>query len=583
MKTRKLAKGIALLAVVLLLLVSTLAGCGNSKKPTLTRNGINSNFDVNNPTDATKNSMSAADLEKIADMLISVYAADYNTQAMLVAAQRGYDMTDANFKDSDVKVGELGSGDPVAIARNVLTKANDKADADKKVDPAVIARFNQQDLSSVVDCFKKSVETSRSTGVLNWIGVALGWMTNTLCFGSYFVGICLFAVVIEILMLPFAIKQQKNSIRQASLRPKEMAIRNKYKGRNDQVSMQKLQQEIQDFYQRENFSPFSGCLPLVIQLPIIMALYSIIINPLQYVLGQGQGVVSAFTTYCTTARAAGGLGFSVSGNGSGSTIALLSEFIEQKLSLDGLNGFAFFSNGGDIAGALGEAFTKLPNFSIFGVNFGLIPSFESFSILLLVPVLTFVTYFGTSKLNRKFMYQPATNEGADARQTACSNNIMDVTMPLMSTVFTFMVPALVGVYWIFRSLVGLLKQFIIAKLMPLPTFTEEDYKAAAREMAGSKKAAKKTGTPGKVRSLHYIDDEDFEDTRERGLKRRAALEEAEREKQAQMPQKSNKTPFAAAPMKKDDRKSEEKADAEQTTESADANGESTDNEKNDQE
>ena len=555
MKTRNLAKRIVLLAVIALLLASVLVCCGKSAKKTLTVGTISAE---------TENGLKAEQLKDSADMLASVYATDFDTQAMLVAATGGYDMTDVNFDDKKVGTDQLPAQPEKSVeyAKNVINKANEKAKADNKAEWKP-DEFNEYDLKTLVNAFQTKVDTTPATGILNWIGVALGWMTNTLCFGSYFVGICLFAVIIEVLMLPFAIKQQKNSIRQASLRPKEMAIRNKYKGRNDQVSMQKMQQEIQEFYQRENFSPFSGCLPLLIQLPIIMALYSIIINPLQYVLGQGQGVVAAFTTFCTTAKAAGGLGLTVGGNGS--TIALLSEI--SKEALVGLNDFAFFSNSADVMDTLTQAFAKLPDFSILGVNFGLMPNLENFNILLLVPVLTFATYFGTSKLNRKFMYQPATNEGADAKQAACSNSIMDVTMPMMSTVFTFMVPALVGVYWIFRSLVGLLKQFIISRLMPLPTFTEEEYKAAAREMAG-KKTVKKSENPGRVRSLHYIDDEDFEDTRERGLARRAAMEAAEREKQEQA--KSDKTPFAASPMK-EDRRSEGK------------NSDKTDNENNNQE
>ena len=573
MKTRKIAGRIVLVMIATLLMVSTLVSCGKSNQPTLAVGDIlmqteQVTGDDGQSTQVIKNGLQSEMLKSIANMLSSVYTTDFNTQSMLVAAQRGYDMTADGFDDKNL--GDAHPENAVQYAKNVITKANDKAAADKKVDgwdPANTA-FNEYDLVTLVKAFQTTVDTTPAKGILNWIGVALGWITNTLCFGSYFFGICLFAVIIEILMLPFAIKQQKNSIRQASLRPKEMAIRNKYKGRNDQVSMQKMQQEIQEFYQRENFSPFSGCLPLVIQLPIIMALYSIIINPLQYVLGQGQGVVSAFTTYCTTARAAGGLGMAAASNGS--TIALLSGAPD----LGGLSSFAFFSNGADVAKSM-EAI-RVPDFTIAGVNFGLNPDFANFNILLLVPILTFATYFITSKLNRKFMYQPATNEGADARQTACSNNIMDVSMPLMSTVFTFMVPALVGVYWMFRSLVSLLKQFIISRLMPLPTFTEEDYKAAAREMAG-KKTVKKSANPGKVRSLHYIDDEDFEDTRERGLKRRAALEEAEREKQAQQPAKSDKTPFAASPIKAD-RKNEKKAEND-----AEENANQNDNEKNDQE
>ena len=68
----------------------------------------------------------------------------------------------------------------------------------------------------------------------------------------------------------------------------------------------------------------------------------------------------------------------------------------------------------------------------------------------------------------------------------------------------------------FKQLLGILKQIILAKVMPVPTFTEEEYKAAEREYAGKQKAKKnseKDPNKPKVRSLHHIDDDDFEDTR----------------------------------------------------------------------
>ena len=119
--------------------------------------------------------------------------------------------------------------------------------------------------------------------ILTWIGQALRWVESWS--GSYMVALLIFSLVVEIIFLPFDIKQQKNQIKQAKLRPKEMAIRNKYKGRDDQATRQKMQMEIQEFYQKENYNPMSGCLPLLIQLPIIMALYGIVINPLKYVVG----------------------------------------------------------------------------------------------------------------------------------------------------------------------------------------------------------------------------------------------------------------------------------------------------------
>ena len=565
MKTKNLTKRIVTLAAVMLLIMAVLVGCGSSKAKTLSVGNITVDMQVNG--------LNAEEISKVATMLSSVYSADYDTQEMLIAASRGYDMTVEGFDDSKVDP-NVNNGLNMEAVKNVITKSNDKATAANKIDVTYLDRINEADVNTLIGAFKVTVDTASAGGfwdpILTGIGAVLRWITNTLCFGSYFVGICLFAVIIEVLMLPFAIKQQKNSIRQAKLRPKEMAIRNKYKGRNDQVTMQKMQQEIQEFYQRENFSPYSGCLPLLIQLPIIMALYNIIIDPLHYVLGQGAGISQALATFATTARAAGGAGLTL-GNSNG-TIAILSEIKRGAIDLGGLGDFAFFTNGSEVLNSLNAIVSKIPNFTIGGINFGLNPSTANW-VLLLVPVLTFATYFFTSKLNRKIAYQPAVNEGADARQVACSNTMMDVTMPAMSTFFTFMVPALVGVYWIFRSLVSLAKQFIISKVMPLPKFTEEDYKAAEREMKG-KKVVKKSNNVGKVRSLHHIDDEDFDDTRERALARKAAIEEREREEQMQ---KAEKTPFAAMPLKEDRKKGRKATETDQNEETPENNDTNTEN------
>ena len=113
-------------------------------------------------------------------------------------------------------------------------------------------------------------------------------------------------------------------------------------------------------------------------------------------------------------------------------------------------------------------------------------------------------------------------------------------MPIMSVVITFTVPAAIGVYWIFKSIITTIKQFILTKAMPLPTFTEEDYKAAEKEILGkgNNKKVKKSENAGKVRSLHHIDDDDdFEDekpapkknpdqTRKSAPKKNSAIESA---------------------------------------------------------
>ena len=502
------------------------------------------------------NNWSSAEIDSVGKMLESVYSdADFDVQDMLIAASRGYDLLNDGDAADNVT---LGTKDPVETAKKVLVAANERAKDANKISDECINKMNEADLDKLISSFKTTVDTAAKGGlwdkILCAIGVCLGWITRNLGFGSYIVGICIFAILVEILMLPFAVKQQKNTIRQATLRPKEMAIRNKYKGRTDQATQQKVTQEIQELYQRENYSPASGCLQLLLQFPILIALYNIVIDPLHYVLGQGAGVSAAMKSYYTAARAAGGLGQKLTGS-TNSTIALLSDGVGK---FEGIENFAYFNNGAEAWNSLSGIGGRIPNFNIFGINFGNTPGLENKDyILLLVPVLTFVVYFFSMRISRKFMYQPTQAEGND-RQAACSNTMMDVSMPLMSTFFAFAVPAIVGVYWMFRSVLSTLKQYIMSRVMPLPEFTEEEYKAAARDMAGkAPKKVEKSDRVGTVRSLHHIDDGDYEDTRERAQKREEAIAAKEKAEKAEM---VKKTPFSA-PTLKPDREEEEKSEA----------------------
>ena len=580
MKTKKITGRIATIALAILLLLTALVSCGGKQAtPTLSFDKEHILNSVGSG-EAGKYGLSYSDMSKVAEVISAAFSAQFDAREALVAANRGYDITEGIKEGIDYSK-DMGLN--LDAAKKVIKKANDTSSAAGKVaftyaelnaeGTGILNKLNAADVQLIIDSFRTSVDVQKGgfwDGILGVIGKILNWITKYLGFGSYIVGICLFAIVIEILMLPFSIKQQKNSIKQAKLRPKEMAIKNKYKGRNDQPTLQKMQSEIQELYQRENYSPYSGCLPLLVQLPIIMALYNIVMDPLHYVLGVSKNITTALTNFATASPAAGGLGMQL--NSERGSIELLSSLKKGGEGIvDKFSNFQYYSPTGEAIESLDKAVGSIPNFNIGNLNFGLNPDLGEWAdgkwLLLLVPVLTFVTYFLSSKLNRKFMYQPATNGGVDERQQACSNSMMDVTMPAMSTFFTFMVPAVIGVYWAFRSWIGLLKSFIMSRIMPLPQFTEEDYKAAEREMAGkTKKKINKTKSSGEVRavrSLHYIDDEDFEDTRERGLARRAAIEEKERQEKeaAAAAAKSKKTPFGKAILKEDNRNDERTEEA----------------------
>lgn len=368
--------------------------------------------------------------------------------------------------------------------------------------------------------------------ILGWIGTFLGWLDSWT--HSYLLAMLLFALIVEILMLPFGIKSQKNSIKQAALRPKEMAIRNKYKGRNDKATLQKVNEEVQQMYRDENYNQFSGCLPLLLQLPIILALYNVIINPLQYVMHISSDAINAMTSYVTAAADAAnaGLGFELaSGRG---TISLANLIAEK--GLDFFKGLAAFVDAGEgVAAGTGAGYFAefetavakgLPNFNALGLNLAETPSIKQFNWLLIIPVLTFLVYFGSMKLTRLFSYQAGkTGDAATDKATGCSNWAMDIMMPAFSVYICFLVPAAVGVYWIFKSLLGTLKQFILSKVMPIPQFSEEEYKAAERELAGKSDKGKTYKVDFEERmsnssSLFREDSEDYNSEEEN-----AAIEE----------------------------------------------------------
>ncbi len=355
---------------------------------------------------------------------------------------------------------------------------------------------------------------------------------NMIVGNHYLWALLLFAIIFEIVLLPFSIKQQKNSIKQAKLRPKEMAIRKKYAGRDDNPTKQKMSLEIQELYQKEGYNPMGGCLPLLIQFPIIIALYNIVMNPLKYIMRLEVDVIDRIADVVSSVT---GTTYDTVRN-----INLLSDM----KSLD----YSHFAN---VEGFSEEMYNNLPNLQILGgaINLGDTPDIMKLNWLLLIPVLTFLAYFFSMKMTRKLTYQPMTDDKA----MGCSNKIMDLTMPIFSVFITFGVPAAIGVYWIFKSILGVIKQFIIRYAMPIPKFTEEDYKAAEKEINLKPEKAPRSKSGKVVRSLHHIDDEDFADTAEAGKKRREALEAQEAEEAAKRAAAGKKPAIGSSLVKQDDR------------------------------
>lgn len=131
--------------------------------------------------------------------------------------------------------------------------------------------------------------------------------------GNYGLSIIVVTILIRLLIFPLVMKQQKSTVAMQKLRPEMTALQEKYKGKKDQADQQSMQKEMMELYRAHNINPVAGCLPVLIQMPIIMAFYYAIGRTteiaehsfLWFSLGQSDPyfilpVVAAITTFVQT-------------------------------------------------------------------------------------------------------------------------------------------------------------------------------------------------------------------------------------------------------------------------------------------
>ena len=337
--------------------------------------------------------------------------------------------------------------------------------------------------------------------MLDWLyellGTMLSWFSSLFA-GKYVFGLLIYALLFKVLFLPFSIKQQKNQIKMALLAPKIELIKAKYRGRTDQPTMQKQQQEIMELQQKEGYNPLSGCLPLLLQMPIIIFLYNVIRNPLSHICRIADSSVIEIHNLLNPDK----------------TVEAIKAIDQIKL-VSQINAYT-----GDGLADFSEQLAKLPDMSLFGTNLGGVPwdALKSdFSWIVFIPVIAAVLTWASMALTRKWNANPATQ--AQDAQTNASMKSMDIMMPLMTLWMAFTFSGMMGIYWIYQSALGILQSFIIAKAMPLPKYSEEQLKEMKKAQKEAEKNARTAAKNApKVRSLHYIDDDDYDNLPEAGVK-----------------------------------------------------------------
>lgn len=287
---------------------------------------------------------------------------------------------------------------------------------------------------------------------------------------NYGVAIILFAVLTKALLYPLGVKGEKSRLRQVAVQPKVNALQQKYKGNTRDP---KYNEELQALYKAEGFSPFSGCLPQLIQLPIILGLWNVIRQPLTYISGLGEltryNIVQKFYE--------SGIQTIVDALGSKATDGVLptadvinwlktSEIKVATLMNDG-------SNYDLVKNFLPEKYEVI-KMNFFGLNLGFAPS--DFGILawtILIPVIAGASSFLVGFISQKLTALP------DNGQKNPSMNFILYFMPLISVWFGYSLPIGVGIYWIASNLLAMLQTLLLKKTVRLP---EKEVKAKEKKL-----------------------------------------------------------------------------------------------------
>lgn len=352
----------------------------------------------------------------------------------------------------------------------------------------------------------------------NILGSMLAWFESIT--GTYALSLLFYALIFKVVFIPFSIKQQKNQIKMAKLAPKIELIKAKYKGRTDRVTMQKQQTEIMELQQKEGYSPFSGCLPLLIQFPLILLLYAVIQNPLSYIASYDMDTVSAVVQNSELSEqdqineAITKIYNEITPLEEGGKPTEFKN-IQQIQLINSIKSYISDGNGGTDAEKVkdiekyGLEIESIPNFDLLGVNLAETPSIKNISILVLIPIIAAVASWFTMWFTRKYNGNPAMQ--AQDAQAQASLKIMDLAMPLMTLFIAFNFSGMLGLYWIFQSVLGLGQTMIIAKAMPMPKYTEEELKEMRRQQKAAEKAQRAAiKSQPKYKSLHYIDEDDYD-------------------------------------------------------------------------
>ena len=336
------------------------------------------------------------------------------------------------------------------------------------------------------------VLTKVTTPIIGWIGSVLGWIINAIYSLLEFIGIpniglsiILFTLVIYIFMTPLQIKQQKFSKLNSIMQPEIQKIQKKYKGKKDQESMMKQNEEVTAVYQKYGVSPTGSCVQLLVQMPILLALYQVI----YHIPGYIAGVREVFTGLATKIMSVEGFSDIISKFLTDNKISMYGiapnmTFTKEttidflyKLTPSQMESFADvsqFSGFADLFADVSEKATHMNRFlnlNISDTPWAIIQSGWSqgnaagYLLVFAAIMIPFLAWF-TQWLNYKLMPQPQNqNDNQPPSTMEASMKSMNTVMPIMSAIFCFSFPVGIGIYWIIGAVIRSVQQVVLNKHM----------------------------------------------------------------------------------------------------------------------
>lgn len=305
-----------------------------------------------------------------------------------------------------------------------------------------------------------------------YICVPFAWLVRLFynLTNSYGVALILFTLVIKLIMLPFQMKSKKSMMRMSRVSGQMQELQKRYA-----KNQAKLQEEMQKLYEEEGVNPMSGCLWSLIPFPILIALYSIIRQPITHFMMLSKDVLQ------TVVQSAADAGVNLT------NIVMMDKATGTPVLKDGLYQLASYGQI-NLVKAVQEMGLSTPegwfdmNYNFLGLDLTATPweYVKNFTFtwavigVILIPILAGLSQFVFSKLTMK------TQPQADAAGGASMKSMMYM-MPLMSVYIAFIMPAALGVYWIAQSVFSLIPEAILNKTFSAKLSEEEEARFQARQ------------------------------------------------------------------------------------------------------